>query len=195
MSSVHAHDCVDETDFSKFCMQQVPVPVAWAAVCPKPGGQAVSEPPSVQSRVGLYKIDSEQVAQVVKGLDAPWQLLHRRISALRGGSAFINHFYRVEAQGEAQSARSAFSARMNRPAGQVTLAALWVGEDAAAVLKQHVVSLRLAGFSEIVFQLDAGEASQAILGPALLASGFAPQYILPWGGKGDVLVWTQREEA
>ena len=103
--------------------------------------------------------------------------------------------HRVEAQGEAQSARSAFSARMNRPAGQVTLAALWVGEDAAAVLKQHVVSLRLAGFSEIVFQLDAGEASQAILGPALLASGFAPQYILPWGGKGDVLVWTQRGEA
>ncbi len=84
---------------------------------------------------------------------------------------------------------------MNRPAGQVVLAALWVGDDATAVLKQHVVALRQAGFGEIIFQQDAGEASQAELGPALLASGFAPQYILPWGGKGDVLVWTQRGEA
>ncbi len=103
--------------------------------------------------------------------------------------------HRVESQGEAHSARSAFSAQMNRPAGQVVLAALWVGDDATAVLKQHVVALRQAGFGEIIFQQDAGEASQAELGPALLASGFAPQYILPWGGKGDVLVWTQRGEA
>ena len=84
---------------------------------------------------------------------------------------------------------------MNRPAGQVVLTALWVGEDATAVLQQHVAALRQTGFGEIVFQLDAGEASQAELGPALWASGFVPRYILPWGGRGDVLVWTQREEA
>jgi hypothetical protein len=101
----------------------------------------------------------------------------------------------VESQGEAHSARSAFSARMNRAASQVVLTALWVGDDATAVLKQHVVALRQAGVSEIVFQLDAGEAGQAILSPALLESGFSPQYVLPWGGKGDVLVWTQRGEA
>ena len=83
---------------------------------------------------------------------------------------------------------------MNRPAGQVVLTALWVGDDATAVLKQHVTALRQAGFSEIIFQLDAGESSQAILSPALLDSGFVPQYILPWGGKGDVLVWMHREE-
>lgn len=100
----------------------------------------------------------------------------------------------VESQGEAHSARSALSARMNRPAGQVVLTALWVGDDATAVLKQHVTALRQAGFSEIIFQLDAGESSQAILSPALLDSGFVPQYILPWGGKGDVLVWMHREE-
>ena len=101
----------------------------------------------------------------------------------------------VESQGEAHSARSAFSARMNRPAGQVVLTALWVGDDAITVLKQHVVALQQAGFSEIIFQLDTGEAGQAILSPALLKSGFAPLYVLPWGGKGDVLVWTQRGEA
>jgi len=103
--------------------------------------------------------------------------------------------HRVEAQGEVQSTRSAFAARMNRPAGKVTLTALWVGEDAASVLKQHVDALRQEGFSEIIFQLDTGESSQAILGPALGSSGFVPRYILPWGGRGDVLVWTQREEA
>ena len=33
-----------------------------------------------------------------------------------------------------------------------------VGDDAAVVLQQHVAALRQAGFDEITFQLDAGEA-------------------------------------
>lgn len=100
--------------------------------------------------------------------------------------------HRVEFQGEAQSPCSAFSARMNRSAGQAVLTPLWVGEDAVAVLKQHVEVLRQEGFGKIVFQLDTGEAAQAILGPALLKSGFVPQWILPWGGKGDILVLAQQ---
>ena len=146
-------------------------------------------------------------------LEAAGSVLYRQLEEDNGSVAYIHpdiaDFYRAETQrlflprqlhqalrqGEAGSPRSAFSARMNRPAGQVVLTALWVGEDAAAVLQQHVKALRQAGFSEIIFQLDTGEASQAELSPALLASGFVPRYILPWGGRGDVLVWTQREEA
>ena len=146
-------------------------------------------------------------------LDASGSVLYRQLEDDNGSLAYIHpavaEFYRAEAQrlflprqlhtalrqGEAGSPRSAFSVRMNRPAGQVVLTALWVGDDATVVLQQHVAALRQAGFDEITFQLDAGEASQAELGPALLASGFVPRYILPWGGRGDVLVWTQREEA
>ena len=146
-------------------------------------------------------------------LDASGSVLYRQLEDDNGSLAYIHpavaEFYRAEAQrlflprqlhtalrqGEAGSPRSAFSVRMNRSAGQVVLTALWVGDDAAVVLQQHVAALRQAGFDEITFQLDAGEASQAELGPALLASGFVPRYILPWGGRGDVLVWTQREEA
>ena len=146
-------------------------------------------------------------------LDASGSVLYRQLEEDNGTLAYVHpsvaEFYQAETrrlflprqlhpalhQGEVRSPRSAFSARMNRPAGQVVLTALWVGEDATAVLQQHVAALRQTGFGEIVFQLDAGEASQAELGPALWASGFVPRYILPWGGRGDVLVWTQREEA
>ena len=146
-------------------------------------------------------------------LEACGTVLYRQLEEDNGSVAYIHpdiaDFYRAETQrlflprqlhptlrqGEAGSPRSAFSVRMNRPAGQVLLTALWVGDDAGVVLQQHVAALRQAGFSEIAFQLDAGEASQAELAPALAASGFVPRYILPWGGRGDVLVWTQREEA
>lgn len=99
----------------------------------------------------------------------------------------------VEYQGESQSPCSAFAAQMNRPAKRVTLTAIWVGQDAAALLLEHVRALKQEGFTEIQFHLDTGVAEQAMLGPALSAAGFIPQWILPWGGRGDLLVLTYRE--
>ena len=100
----------------------------------------------------------------------------------------------VENQGEAQSPCSAFAAQMNRPAARVTLTSIWVGKDAAPVLAEHVRALKQEGFTEILFHLDTGVAEQAMLGQALSTAGFVPQWILPWGGRGDILVLTHREE-
>lgn len=99
----------------------------------------------------------------------------------------------VTYQGETLSPASAFAAQMNRAAGRVTLTSIWVGQDAASILLEHVRALRQEGFSEIIFQLDTGAPDQAVLGPALSASGFIPQWIVPWGGRGDLLVLKHRE--
>lgn len=99
----------------------------------------------------------------------------------------------VEYQGEARSPHSAFAARMERAAKQATLSSLWVGEDAAANLGEHVRILRREGIADIYFRLDGGVAEQAMLGPALLEAGFVPRLILPWGGRGDVILFACQE--
>ena len=101
----------------------------------------------------------------------------------------------VEHQGETQSPCSAFAAQMNRSVGRVILTSIWTGQDAPQVLLEHVRALKQEGFQQIQFHLDTGVAAQAMLGPALSAAGFVPRYIFPWGGKGDLLVLTQQEEA
>ena len=100
----------------------------------------------------------------------------------------------VEYQGESQSPSSAFAAQMNRAGGQVTLTPIWVGQDAERVLREHVRALTEEGFAQIVFRLDTGEAGQALLGPALAATGFVPLWVLPWGARGDVLALTHCKE-
>ena len=100
----------------------------------------------------------------------------------------------VEHQGESQSLSSAFAARMNRAAGKATLTPLWVGQDAERVLREHVRALTEEGFAQIMFRLDTGEAGQALLGPALAAAGFVPLWVLPWGGRGDVLTLAHCKE-
>jgi len=99
----------------------------------------------------------------------------------------------VEHQGESLSPCSAFAAQMNRPVGRVTLTAIWVGKDAAPVLLEHVRALKQEGFTEIQFHLDTGVAEQAMLSPALSAAGFVTRWVLPWGGRGDILVLMLRE--
>lgn len=99
----------------------------------------------------------------------------------------------VENLGEARSPHSAFAASMDRPAGKAVLSSLWVGEDAAESLAEHVQALRREGIANILFKLDAGVAEQALLGPALLAAGFLPRLIFPWEGRGDVILFSYQE--
>lgn len=99
----------------------------------------------------------------------------------------------VEHQGEHQSPHSAFAVQMDRPAARAVLTPIWVGQDAQRVLQDHVRALQQEGFAEIKFRLDTGEPEQALLGPALVAAGFVPCWILPWGGRGDIAVLSHQE--
>lgn len=91
--------------------------------------------------------------------------------------------------GENLPKRSAFSVALDWHQHQAVLSKLAVGQDAKNNLSEHVAFLRSEGVPNIFFQLDAGKNEEAILAPALLASGFVPRLVLPWGGKGDVVLF------
>ena len=98
--------------------------------------------------------------------------------------------HEVTYEGEALQPCSAFSTQLDPGRKQARLTSLWVGADAVQTLQDHIRALRMEGFDEISFHLDLAEPEQAGLGPALLETGFVPQWILPWGGRGDLLVLT-----
>ena len=95
----------------------------------------------------------------------------------------------VERLGESSLPWSAFSSRMDRIKRTAVLSALSVGEDAREVLAEHVKVLGTEGYEHLFFRLDTGAADQAMLTPALLGNGFKPEMLLPWGGRGDVIIF------
>jgi hypothetical protein len=69
-----------------------------------------------------------------------------------------------------------------------TLRPIWDGRDAAGNLARHVELLRNEGLTNILGSLDLGEAWQAEMIPAWLDGGFIPRLILPYAGRGDLLL-------
>ena len=49
--------------------------------------------------------------------------------------------------------------------------------------------LRDKGIDNILFDMDLSRAWEAALADDLSRAGFAPQVVLPRGGRGDVVVW------
>ncbi|SMD05354.1 hypothetical protein [Sporomusa malonica] len=95
----------------------------------------------------------------------------------------------VEQAGEKLVPHSVFAVSVDRNQKQAVLSALVVGADAQAVLREYVSSLRQQGVSTMFFELDIGKELEALLAADLRAAGFAPSFVLPWGGQGDVVVF------
>ena len=118
-------------------------------------------------------------------------------------TSFLEHSYQelflpreiqeIEYQGERIASYSAFAARIDRDASRVVLSTLGVGADAAENLLEHVRVLREEGITNLFFELDTGVPEQAILGSALLTAGFVPSLILPWGGRGDLIIFEHKK--
>lgn len=96
--------------------------------------------------------------------------------------------------GENLAEQSTFSVALDWHLHQAFLSKLAVGQDAQVNLAKHVEILRTEGILNIFFRLDAGRVEEAVLAPALLASGFVPRLILPWGGYGDVILFQHGQE-
>ena len=92
-------------------------------------------------------------------------------------------------EGERQPPYSVFAAQFDRAHHQITLRAIWDGEDAAANLTQHVKVLKAENLPNIFFEIDLAQAWQANLTQALLENHFHPRLILPYGGQADVVVF------
>ena len=103
--------------------------------------------------------------------------------------AFAREIRLTESQGEKRQPHSVFAVKFERAAGLVTVRPLWDGEDAKETLAEHVRVLQKDGIANIFFRMDLGRAWQANLTPALLANGFSPNLVIPYGGKGDLAIF------
>lgn len=92
----------------------------------------------------------------------------------------------VSNMGEHGHKHSVFSAELGRK--QAILRPLLGGEDAADNVKRHLRLLAREIVPNIFFEIDLGRAWHAELVPALIEQGFKPCLILPYAGKGDLLL-------
>ncbi len=112
---------------------------------------------------------------------------------------FLQHQYRklffareilpVKRAGESCSPFSVLSAEFDRGRNRVTLRPVWWGEDAHFCLADHVETLRRELISSIFFEMDVGKSWQCHFTPALVENGFQPRLILPYAGKGDLVIF------
>lgn len=101
----------------------------------------------------------------------------------------------VTVEGEKKSSFSVLSAEMNRFGHWAVLRPLVYGEYAATVLADHVRLLEKEGFSSIFFEMDLKNAWQAHFTQGLLKNDFEPRLLIPYGGKGDLVVFQRRVQS
>ena len=102
---------------------------------------------------------------------------------------------------ETRSLRSVIAVDLNRAGvqastsprgsygGQATLRPVLVGSDCAENLAGHLGLLLSEKVGNILFEIDLGESWQASFVPALLANNMQPRVLLPYAGKGDIVVF------
>jgi len=91
--------------------------------------------------------------------------------------------------GETRTGASVFSAEVTRDRSHILLRPQWPGNDLAANVERHVRYLQEERFRNIFFFLDLGIPWHAVLIPVLLSQGFQREGILPFGGRGDVVIF------
>lgn len=102
---------------------------------------------------------------------------------------FAREILPVRRAGELSSPFSVLSAEFDRGQSRVTLRPVWWGEDDHSCLSDHVETLSREQISSIFFEMDIGKSWQCHFTPALLESGFVPRLILPYAGKGDLVIF------
>ena len=169
--------------------------------------------PTAQAPDGYFEPLGEVSLVSVGGVVQRHTALYRQLEEDNGMSvfahpmieAFLRQQYELLAlprklqpaiyEGEEQLADSILSTRLDRRKLTAFLAVLAPGADMQENLAMHVTALRSENIKNIFFELDLGKASEVEAAPAILAAGFTPQFILPWGGRGDLLLLTLPEEA
>jgi hypothetical protein len=94
--------------------------------------------------------------------------------------------------GETLSRHSVLSAEFDRLKSRVTLRPMWPGADAEENIERHVRLLESEKILNIHFVIDLGQAWQTVFIPGLLHGGFEPRFVLPYAGKGDLVVFQFR---
>lgn len=85
--------------------------------------------------------------------------------------------------------RSVLATDLNRSGGQAILRPVLAGDDCSENIAGHLNLLQSENVDSILFEMDLGESWQASFVPALLANNFRPGVLLPYAGKGDIVVF------
>ena len=102
---------------------------------------------------------------------------------------FAREIRLVRDQGESTSPWSVISAELDRGSSRVTLHPIWLGNDSEKVLEAYVETLQKEEILNIFFQMDLGRPWHCHFTPALLGCGFKPRLLLPYAGKGDLVIF------
>ncbi len=92
-------------------------------------------------------------------------------------------------EGEHLPAHSVIATEFEHPMKRAILRPMLLGEDKAEILNSHVAALGGEAIGNILFELDLGISSNALWIPALIRQRFAPRVLLPYAGKGDIIVF------
>ena len=92
-------------------------------------------------------------------------------------------------QGEHRDPHSVFTSQFDRELHEVTLRGIWPGKDALENLQEHIRIFREEKLLNIFFEMDLGVSWQAGLTDPLLTLGFKPCFIIPYGGRSDLVVF------
>ncbi len=106
--------------------------------------------------------------------------------------AFAREITPVRSEGESHSAFSVLSAEFDRSAGQVTLRPVWWGNDSESTIAAYLGMLLKEKYNSILFEMDLGKSWHCYFTPPLIKSGFEPRLVLPYAGKGDLVIFQHR---
>jgi hypothetical protein len=161
--------------------------------------------------VHYFEFLGELTLRYAAGLTRAWPHYYRQLREDPGASSwchpcledFLRGHYRqlflarelrlTQPEGEARSPHSLIGARFDRTRGMVNLRLLWDGRDLAGNIARHLEVLGGEGLPNVFFSLDLGRADQAGQAHLLEEAGFRPRLVLPWGGRGDLLVYELAE--
>ncbi len=95
----------------------------------------------------------------------------------------------VKDMGEVKNAFSVLAAEFDRPQNKVVLRPIRPGRDAPENLENHLKLFRREALQNVFFMMDLGFPWQCDFTSGLLRSGFTPRVVIPYGGKGDMILF------
>jgi len=111
------------------------------------------------------------------------------LTAAYGRLVLMRDIRETKGFGETLPERSVFSTQLRPELGEATLLPMVTGADAKDCIARHVETLCMENFLNIFFKLDLAFGWQAALGGVLMEKGFVPKYVLPHGGRSDLVVF------
>jgi hypothetical protein len=149
-------------------------------------------PKGLFDQLGLYAGEGVFYRQLQEDMGAlVWSVpeIERFLTGTYRRLGFARDIRMVEDSGQRQPMHSVISVSMNRDSAEVIMKPCWPGTDASDNVEAHRAHLVANGLRRLSFEVDLGVGWQLAFVPGLLAAGFSPAYVIPHGGRGDLLVF------